>query len=79
MLNPLDPWLPIRYNSETSFDEMATATWHANAFNLNEIDTSTSFCFGIEIYTDKTGKGILNPYTMEPIMFTTTLINDKMR
>jgi hypothetical protein len=76
VVNPADPWLP--YNrSGSHIDEMQDGDWF-----LNSRDPEPNpffFDLGIILYTDKTGKGALNPHGMEPLVFTLTLLRESVR
>jgi hypothetical protein len=76
VVNPDDPWLP--YNRSGSLvDEMQDADWFLNA--RDPVPNPLYFDLGLLLYTDKTGKGALNPHGMEPLVFTLTMLREAVR
>jgi hypothetical protein len=76
VVNPDDPWLPYK-RSGSYVDEMQDAEWFLNAQNPDP--NPIYFDLGLLLYTDKTGKGALNPHGMEPIVFTLTMLREAVR
>lgn len=71
-VNKENPWLPYD-PSDDDVEEMQDGEWFRNACAPRSTDP-IHFNLGIILYTDKTGKGELNPHGMEPVVFTLTLL-----
>ena len=56
---------------------MQDGNWFQNSWN--HVFDPLFFDLGIILYTDKTGKGALNPHGMEPLVFTLTLLCESLR
>lgn len=74
VLNPNDPWLPYQSNIN-DFEEMHDGSWFQNGCSQSSDDPNL-FNLGIILYTDKTGKGQVNPHGMEPVVFTLSLFRE---
>ena len=75
VVNPQNPWLP--YNRiGNHVVEMQDGDWFLNSHDP-DFDP-LFFDLGIILYTDKTGKGALNPHEMEPLVFTLTLLHESV-
>jgi hypothetical protein len=70
VVNHDNPWLPYSPPDDV-VEEMHDGDWFCNARTTPP--DPMIFDLGIILYTDKTGKGQLNPHGMEPLVFTLTL------
>ena len=76
VVHPENPWFP--YNGICNHvEEMQDGDWFLNCHN--PMFDPLYFDLGIILYTDKTGKGALNPHGMEPLVFTLTLLREFVR
>jgi hypothetical protein len=68
----------LPYNrSGNIVDEMQDGDCFQNSRNPDS--DPLFFDLGLMLYTDKTGKGALNPHGMEPLVFTLTLLRESIR
>jgi hypothetical protein len=68
----------LPYNrSGSHVDELQDGDWFLNA--CDPVPGPLYFDLGIILYTDKTGKGALNPHGMEPLVFTLSLLRESAR
>jgi hypothetical protein len=76
-VNKANPWLPYDPGND-DVEEMQDGEWFRNSCAPHSTDP-IHFNIGIILYTDKTGKGELNPHGMEPVVFTLTLLRESVR
>ena len=76
-VNKANPWLPYDPGND-DVEEMQDSEWFRNSCAPHSTDP-IHLNLGIILYTDKTGKGELNPHGMEPVVFTLTLLRESVR
>ncbi len=60
-------------------DEVNSASWYQNAYHHMIVDPDNEFLMPIILYLDKTGTDILQRNGLEPVLFTTSVVNRKSR
>lgn len=78
--NSKNPWGEMAIDPRYSkLDDVHTGNWYKRTYKELIQDPNTEMLFPIILYIDKTGTDRMNRYGVEPLIFTTTVLNRSTR
>ena len=78
VVNPEDPWGRF-CPPHAELDEVNSGSWYQETYDRVISDPDNEFLFPIIFYVDKTGTDVMQHYGLEPLTFTTSVLNRTLR